>query len=177
MCKFLTAIRRPGQKQPISQIVLYTALLFVCGMALGTAAKLLDIYTQNLGNIFSQMSIWILLGTVIAVYSRSPYRAMANVFLFCVGMLIAYYAMAQLTNSVYGWAFIGGWTVFSLFSPLFAFLTWYAKGRGWFAVTVSVGILLCMLLCAVVLFDKLRLSDIVLALLTALVLFGRKRRS
>lgn len=31
------------------------------GLALGAVSRLLDIFTQNLGNIFSQMAVWILL--------------------------------------------------------------------------------------------------------------------
>lgn len=36
--------------------------MLVVGVISGGAGRLLDIYTQNLGNIFSQMAIWILLG-------------------------------------------------------------------------------------------------------------------
>lgn len=41
----------------------------LAGLLLGIAARLFDIYFQNLGEIFSQMAIWILLGTGIAIYS------------------------------------------------------------------------------------------------------------
>ena len=43
--------------------------MLVCGLVIGTAARLMDIYCENLGEIFSQMSMWILLGTLIAIYS------------------------------------------------------------------------------------------------------------
>lgn len=36
--------------------------MLVVSVISGGASRLLDIYTQNLGNIFSQMAIWILLG-------------------------------------------------------------------------------------------------------------------
>ena len=39
----------------------------LAGLLLGIAARLFDIYFQNLGEIFSQMAIWILLGTGIAI--------------------------------------------------------------------------------------------------------------
>lgn len=45
--------------------------LFFIGMTLGIVSRLLDIYAQNLGNIFSQMAIWILLGVLISIYSSS----------------------------------------------------------------------------------------------------------
>lgn len=37
--------------------------MLAIGLVLGTAARLFDIYFQNLGNIFSQIAIWILIGT------------------------------------------------------------------------------------------------------------------
>ena len=43
--------------------------LFYVGLFLGTLSGLFDMYYPNLGEIFSQMSVWILLGTLIAIYS------------------------------------------------------------------------------------------------------------
>lgn len=106
------------------------AMMFLLGAVLGIVSKLLDIHTQNLGNIFSQMSIWILLGTLIAIFSKTKGKAALNVFVFCIGMLITYYITAELTNSVYGMTFIYGWVAFSVCSPVFAVLTWMAKEKG-----------------------------------------------
>ena len=104
-------------------------LIFVMGGAFGVLSKILDIYTQNLGNIFSQMSIWILLGSLIAIFSKTKGKAALNVFVFCIGMLITYYITAELTNSVYGLTFIYGWAAFSVCSPVFALLTWMTKEK------------------------------------------------
>ena len=57
----------------------------LAGLLLGIAARLFDIYFQNLGEIFSQMAIWILLGTGIAIYSPTKKAAMGNIFPFCMG--------------------------------------------------------------------------------------------
>ena len=91
--------------------------MFCIGLILGVISRLLDIYTQNLGNIFSQMAIWILMGTLISIYSESKKKAMLNVFLFCIGMLITYYVVAIITKGVYSSAYIMGWSVFAFFSP------------------------------------------------------------
>ncbi|MCI6732306.1 MAG: hypothetical protein MR487_08285 [Lachnospiraceae bacterium] len=56
--------------------------MLAAGLILGTAARLFDIYCQNLGEIFSQMAVWILLGTLIAIYSPSKKAAMQNIFPF-----------------------------------------------------------------------------------------------
>ena len=62
--------------------------MFITGLCLGIISRLLAIYTQNLGNIFSQMAIWILFGVLISIYSKNKRKAMLNVLLFCIGILI-----------------------------------------------------------------------------------------
>ena len=127
-------------------------LLLLIGGALGAASKLLDIYTTNLGNIFSQMSIWILLGTLISIHSRSRLRAAINVFSFCVGMLTAYYITAELTSSVYNIVYVYGWAAFALFAPAFAALVWTSNQRCVISTLVSIGIPAATLLISMILF-------------------------
>ena len=148
--------------------------LFMAGLAAGVLIKLLDLYTQNLGNLFSQMSVWIFLGALIAVNSLSPCRAAASVFLAAAGMLIAYYLTAELTHSVYSTVFLWGWGLFSCFTPLFAVAAWYAPGRGRLAGLLTAGILAGLLLCAALLFS-IGLEDLLLLAATALVLLQKKR--
>lgn len=150
------------------------AMMFLFGAALGVVSKLLDIYTSNLGNIFSQMSIWILLGTLIAIFSKSKGKAALNVFVFCIGMLITYYVTAELTNSVYGMTFIYGWAAFSVCSPIFAWFTWMTKEKGALGKIISFGILLVTLTVSMVVFDGPRVYDIVIMLVLAYFLFIHK---
>ena len=77
----------------------FTMLCF--GLAIGVAARLLDIFTTNLGEIFSQMAVWILMGTLISIYSRTAKQAMVNVLAFCLGMLLTYYVVADLSHGVF----------------------------------------------------------------------------
>ena len=149
-------------------------LIFVMGGAFGVLSKILDIYTQNLGNIFSQMSVWILLGSLIAIFSKTKGKAALNVFLFCIGMLITYYITAELTNSVYGMTFIYGWAAFSVCSPVFALLTWITKEKGAFGKIISFGILVVTLAVSMVVFDGPRVYDIVIMLVLAYFLFIHK---
>ena len=149
-------------------------LLFIFGAVLGVVSKLLDIHTSNLGNIFSQMSIWILLGTLIAIFSKTKGKAALNVFVFCIGMLITYYITAELTNSVYGMTFIYGWAAFSVCSPVFAILTWMTKEKGVLGKIISFGILVVTLTVSMVVFDGPRVYDIVIVLVLAYVLFIHK---
>ena len=148
--------------------------MLVSGLFLGTAARLFDIYCPNLGEIFSQMSVWILLGTLIAVYSPTKKAAMGNIFPFCTGMLLTYYATAMLTQGVYGWTFIIGWTIFAFLSPVMAYFAWMAKGRGLFSKVIGAGIVLISILSSILLFDRLRLYDLVIdGMLIYFVFFKR----
>lgn len=149
-------------------------LFFVLGAALGVIAKLLDIYTSDLGNMFSQMSVWILLGTLIAVFSRTRLQAAVRVFMFCVGMLITYYITAEVTDSVYGMSFVYGWAAFSLCSPVFAMLTWMTKEKGFLPKLISLGILAVTLGCSIVMFGGPRIYDAVILLALVYVLFLAK---
>lgn len=101
--------------------------MLLAGLLLGIAARLFDIYFQNLGEIFSQIAIWILLGTGFAIYSPTKKAAMENIFPFCMGMLAAYYVTAAITHGVYSRTFIIGWAVFALTSPVMAYFAWMAN--------------------------------------------------
>lgn len=136
--------------------------MFFIGLILGVVSRLLDIYTENLGEIFSQMAIWILFGVLISIYSNSKKQAMINILPFCIGMLITYYFVAFVTKGVYSTTFIIGWTVFALFSPIMAYFTWMTKEKGTFPKIISIGIILVSLLSSIVLFDRLRFYDIII---------------
>ena len=129
------------------------------GLAMGTAVRLLDIFTTNWGEVFSQMAVWILMGTLISIYSRTAKHAMGNVLTFCLGMLLTYYFAAALSHGVYSMKIIIGWTVFALCSPVMAYFAWLTKERGIFAKIVRVGIMAVSILSSLLLYDRLRIYD------------------
>lgn len=133
--------------------------MLLAGLFLGAASRLLDIYTENLGNIFSQMAVWILMGTLISIYSRTPKQAAWNVLAFCGGMLLTYYAVAVLTSGVYSKVMITGWTIFALFSPVLGYVTWFAKGKGVFPKIIGIGVVAVSAASSVILFDGFRIYD------------------
>lgn len=148
--------------------------LFLVGLALGVVSRLLDIYTTNLGNIFSKMAIWILFGTIISIYSKSQKQAMLNILPFCLGMLITYYFVAFITKGIYSKIFITGWTVFAFLSPLLAYFAWLTKEQGIFSKIVSVGILLVSISSSIILFDRLRVYDFIIDGILIYYLFFKK---
>ena len=148
--------------------------MFLLGLILGVISRLLDIYTQNLGNVFSQMAIWILIGTIISIYSKTKKKAMLNIFPFCIGMLITYYFVAFITKGVYSDTFIIGWTLFAFCSPIFAYFTWMTKEKGIFSKIISIGIVLISTLSSIVLFDRLRIYDFIIDGILIYYLFFKK---
>lgn len=148
--------------------------MFVIGLLLGIISRLFDIYFQNLGNIFSQMSVWILFGVVISIYSSSKKQAMLNILPFCIGMLITYYFVAFITKGVYSTSYIIGWTSFALLLPIFAYFTWISKEEGIFPKIISVGIVMVSILSSIILFDRLRIYDFIMDSIMIYFLFIKK---
>ena len=85
----------------MKKTILHPVGMLVCGFTLGVLSRILDLYTENWGNVFSQLAIWILLGVLISIYSPSKGAAMANILPFCLGMLLTYYGAAILTDGIY----------------------------------------------------------------------------
>ena len=148
--------------------------MLVIGLLLGVISRLFDIYFQNLGNIFSQMSIWILFGVIISIYSSSKKQAMLNILPFCLGMLITYYFVAFITKGVYSTSYIIGWTAFALLSPIFAYFTWLSKEKGIFPKIISAGIVMVSILSSIILFDRLRIYDFIIDGIMIYLLFIKK---
>lgn len=158
----------------VKKIILNPISMFIIGLALGIISRLLDIHTSNLGNIFSQMAIWILFGVLISIYSSSKKKAMLNIFPFCIGMLITYYYVAFLTKGVYSNIIIMGWTLFALFSPILAYFTWMTKEKGLFPKIISLGIIAISMLSSIILFDRLRIYDFIINGILVYFLFFKK---
>ena len=158
----------------MKKYVLNPISLFFIGLVLGVISRLLDIYTQNLGNMFSQMAIWILFGVLISIYSKTKKKAMQNILPFCIGMLITYYFVAFISKGVYSSIFIIGWTIFAFCSPILAYFTWITKEKGVFPKIISVGIISISILSSVILFDRLRVYDFIIDGLMIYYLFFKK---
>ena len=77
-------------------------------------------------------------------------------------------------QGVYGWTFIIGWTIFAFLSPVMAYFAWIVKQRGLFSKVIGAGIVLISILSSVLLFDRLRLYDLVIdGMLIYFVFFKR----
>lgn len=146
MKRFLSEIRRPVNIS-IARKFLCTAFIFITGIILGVISKVLDETSSNslpyflevldLRNFFSRMGIWIFTAVVISVYCKSPVRSAVNVFLFFVGMVSSYYLYTIMIAGFFPKSYMMVWIVMTGISPFLAFVCWYAKGKGIFAMSIS----------------------------------------
>ena len=164
----------------MKKYILNPISLFFIGAILGIISKLLDIlfvgnlFMMTLGYMFSDLPIWVLLGILISIYSDTRKKAMINIFPFCIGMLISYYITAELTNAVYSWNFIKGWTIFACLSPLFAYFTWKTKEEGLFAKFISIGLILVTIIGNYILVRTFTIPDLIIIPIIVYFLFIKK---
>ena len=147
MQKLLESIRKPVIERPIGNKVLNTYISFTIGVLLGLISRILDFVeleyiheifmTFDLGAFFSRMSIWLLCALTISVVSKSPIRAIINVFVFFIGMLLSYYSATYFIEGFVFERVIIYWLILAFASPLPAVLCWYAKGEGKIATFLS----------------------------------------
>ena len=133
-----------------------------------------DIYTEVLGNVFSSISVYILIGVLITLNSKNKWYAMINVFVFLISMLITYYLTAYITHRVYGKRFIIGWTVFAFLSPIMAYFVYLTKSKNLFANIIKIGILIVAVVFPIILFDKLYFYDYLVILALIYILYIKK---
>jgi len=128
-------------------------MLFV-GLILGVIQKYLDISQSelpsflmevdkllDLHNFLGGFSPWIVLAVCISVYSCSPKCAGAGVFLFFAGMVSSYFLYSTYIGGFFPKSYAIIWIGLTIVSPFLAILSWYSKGKGWFATLISAGIL------------------------------------
>ena len=155
MKKRLAIIRKPNKKSP--RAVRHTVLVLLLGVALGIFAKWLDelaiddrvwwqlvIEKLDLGNVFSEMPVWLVLTMAIAVFSGSPGRAALRSFLFLLGMCLAYHVYAIVVAGFNPDHYMLIWYGIAACSPLLGAVCWYGKSAHNAAIAIDV-ILLAVL--------------------------------
>ena len=129
--------------------------VILLGLLLGVLQKWLDgagssilpaiLQQLDVGNYFGRLAIWILLGTIISVYSESPLRAAINTFFFFLSMLAGYYLYCNYILGFLPRTYMMMWIVIAFGSFFMAYICWYAKGEGIIALSISsiiIGVLL-----------------------------------
>lgn len=167
MKEYLNKIREPVTDGTLKNKIFYTIGVMLTGVALGIIQKWLDSTAHNefpsfiqaldIGNYFGRLSIWILLGTMISVYSKTPIRAGVNVFSFLISMLIGYYAYSKFILGFLSVPYMMIWVKLSILSFFMAYVCWYAKGKGAVSIIISSFILAFLFSQAVALFQGIRI--------------------
>ena len=134
-----------GEQYPSETVqhkVFHVLLTFAFGMVLGFIAKYSDaIQTngilENMWDIISalttRLGFWVLLATILAVWSKNPRMAATKVFVFFVGILLIYYIYSMWIFGFFPSYYFMRWGLIALASPLAAYIVWYSKGAGWTA--------------------------------------------
>jgi len=123
---------RSTTRLSVQRKLLDAVLVVFLGALLGYLAKFFD-GTPVVGQIGTNLGVWILIGTLLAALARSPRAAAVHVLLFFAAMLIVYYIYTLVLFGFFPMYYFKGWGTIALISPLGAYLVWYARGEGWLA--------------------------------------------
>ena len=152
---YFEQIRKPSKNMSFKRRIAITLGVILLGLLLGVLQKWLDgagssilpaiLQQLDVGNYFGRLAIWILLGTIISVYSESPLRAAINTFFFFLSMLAGYYLYCNYILGFLPRTYMMMWIVIAFASFFMAYVCWYAKGEGIIAIFISsiiIGVLL-----------------------------------
>ena len=144
---FIEKIRKPRKNVPLKRQVAITLGIILLGFVLGVLQKWMDgtgssavptiLQQLDIGNYFGRLAIWILLATIISVYSESPLRAAINTFFFFISMLAGYYLYCNYILGFLPRTYMMMWIVIAFASFFLAYVCWYAKGEGIIAIFIS----------------------------------------
>ena len=140
-------IRKPNKNVSLNRQIVITLGIILLGFFLGVLQKWIDgtggsnlpliLQQLDIGNYFGRLAIWILLGTIISVYSESPLRAAINTFIFFISMLAGYYLYCNYILGFFPRTYMMMWIVIAFASFFMAYICWYAKGEGIIAIFIS----------------------------------------
>ena len=170
MERTLDKIRKPPKEVNLKKSILNTLIIMLLGFGLGVLQKWLDSVAYNdlplllqrldIVNYFGRLAIWILLGTVLSVYSRSPLRAGINVFFFFLSMITGYYLYSNYVLGFLPLSYMMIWLGITFVSFFLAYICWYAKGKVIISILLSSIILAVLFSQAVLLFQGIRITHV-----------------
>ena len=133
---YIHHIRPLPNKLFFKKELIFSVGIVVLGLLLGTIAKMTDSISV-IGEIGTELGVWVFLATLIAVYSRYPVSAAVNVLVFFLSMLCSYYLYGQFILGFFPSAYFMGWLIIALLSPIAGFFIWFSKGRGMPSILIA----------------------------------------
>lgn len=147
----LKKIRAPKRTGSRRMKTITTIIIFIAGVMIGVLQKWIDgtpvnelplvLQQMDIGNYFGRLAIWILLAVIISVFSKTPFRASINTFLFFIGMIAGYYAYCHFVLGFLPVSYMMLWIAIAFAAFFLAYICWYAKGRGVISILISACIL------------------------------------
>jgi hypothetical protein len=123
--KFRAYPAKLSMKKEIGMAVCIIAI----GIAMGLIAKMTD-SVSIIGEIGTEIGIWVFAATLIAACSCYPFSAAINVFLFFISMLGSYYLYTYIVFGFFPTSYFTGWLIITLLSPFAGFIAWFTKAKG-----------------------------------------------
>ncbi len=131
--------RKIPKKKLYKADIFYSLCIIVLGAGLGYISKRMD-SISIIGQITTELGIWVFAAAIVAAYSRKPIYAAANVVLFFLAMLGAYYAYGKIALGFFPKAYFMGWLAASFASGLYGFVVWFSKGKDIIAILASAAV-------------------------------------
>ena len=124
------------QKLSMKTEVIFSVFIVLLGLTLGFVAKMTD-SVSIIGEIGTEIGVWIFVATMIAAFSRYPFAAVINVFLFFIFALVAYYLYGNFVLGFFPRSYFYGWLIVALVSPFAGFVIWFSKANNFVGIVIS----------------------------------------
>ena len=109
--------------------ILFTISVIILGLLLGFIAKATDSISV-IGDIGTDLGVWIFIVSMIASFSSRPLFAIINTPAFLISMLLSYYVYGQVFLGFFPKSYFIGWLIIALLSPSGGIAVWLSHGSG-----------------------------------------------
>lgn len=137
----LDKIRKPDYSMVMKKKLIHLVITILVGLLAGILAKLADLIPDNiipgLSDIFTYFGVWILICSILACFSRSPFAAGMHCFSFLGSMVTSYYLFQSQLLYYFSWQYFIYWIFLSACAFVGGSLLWYARGTGWIAACIA----------------------------------------
>lgn len=105
---------------------IYSIFILFSGLLLGFIAKFADNYFF-VGELTTNIGIWIFIATLIVIYSYTPLSACVNNFIFFISLLASYYSYTFYLFNSLPINYIKYWLIITIISSIGSYFIWYAN--------------------------------------------------